>query len=106
MSGLLPIIEQLAAAAHHADRANWLLRCPLDILGRYDGTIRNRLMHAGFPAGIGYLDELRTVKCAVRREDGQLSLAQTDMLSDAAERLRAAAHGWNVLETPGGVTDL
>lgn len=100
MITLLPIIAQLADATHHTDRADWLLRCPLDILGRYDGTIRNRLMHAGFQAGIRYLDDIRIMKCAVRREDGHLSLVQTDMLSDASERLRAAADGWAVLDAP------
>jgi hypothetical protein len=100
MTDLLPIIEKLASAAHHADRATWLLRCPIDILGRYDGTIRNRLMHAGFHAGIRYLDDIRIIKSAVRREDGHLSLSQTDMLSDAGERLVSAAQGLAVLDAP------
>jgi len=91
MIALLPIIEQLAEAADHAARARWLLRCPLDILGRYEGTIRNRLMHAGFIAGLDYLDALRVVKSSVRGEDGQLTGEQVLLLEAAGLRLAAAA---------------
>lgn len=91
MTELLPIIEQLDHAPDHAARAKWMLCCPLDILGRYEATIRNRLMHAGFPAGLRYLDDVRVVKSAVRREDGQLSGAQIDILASAGAALTAAA---------------
>lgn len=91
MTGLLPIIEMLEQASDHAARAQWLLCCPFDILGRYETTIRNRLMHAGFPAGLRYLDDIRVVKSAVRREDGQLSGAQIDILASAGAALTAAA---------------
>lgn len=56
MSLLLPIIEQLADARSDQERADWLLRCPLQILGKYEMTIRNRLHHAGFLAGITYVE--------------------------------------------------
>lgn len=87
---LLPIIEALEHAHDHAARAKWLLRCPIDILGRYEMTIRNRLMHAGFPAGLRYLDDIRIMKSAVRREDGQLSHAQVDILAVASAQLLSA----------------
>lgn len=91
MIELLTIIEQLDRAPDHAARAEWLLRCPLDILGRYEATIRNRLMHARFPAGLRYLDDIRIMKSGVRRDDGQLSETQVDVLAGAEAQLRAAA---------------
>lgn len=102
MTELLPIIEQLASASSYAERATWLLRCPLDILGRYETTIRNRLMHVGFAAGISYLDDIRIMKTGVRREDGQLSLGQTDILADAANVLIAAAAERDMPILPAG----
>lgn len=66
MSNLLPIIEQLADAKSHGERARWLLACPVDILGRYDMTIRNRLMHGGFLPGIDYLNDLRVLLSGTR----------------------------------------
>ncbi len=71
MSGLLPIIEQLADARTDQERADWLLRCPLQILGKYEMTIRNRLMHAGFLAGTEYLEAELVGLRAVRGPDGQ-----------------------------------
>lgn len=56
MNALLPIIEELASARDHGERAYWLLGCPLSILLTYQGTIRNRLQNAFFDEGVAYLD--------------------------------------------------
>ena len=66
MSNLLPIIEQLENCGTHLERAAWLRSCPIDILRRYDSTIRNRLMHASFQTGIDYMDDLRVQMSATR----------------------------------------
>ncbi|WP_313193080.1 hypothetical protein [Shinella zoogloeoides] len=95
MNELLPIIAELADAKSHRERAAWLRSCPIDILRRYDMTIRNRLMHAGFHAGIDYLDRIRTFLQSTR--DGETGLfrhgavqalhASGLLLEDEAERL-------------------
>lgn len=66
MSNLLPIIEQLADARTHAERADWLSRCPIGILGKYRFTIVNRLRVSGFFAGIEYVETVGAILGAVR----------------------------------------
>lgn len=70
MSNLLPIIEQLDNAKTDAERAAWLLSCPLQILGKYRETIANRLHHAGFQWGLDYLEAEIAGLMAVRGRDG------------------------------------
>lgn len=70
MSNLLPIIEDLDNARGDAERAAWLLSCPLQILGKYRDTIVNRLQHAGFHFGIEYLEAELAGLMAVRGRDG------------------------------------
>lgn len=66
---LLPIIEELASAASHAERARWLLTAPLSVLVTYAFTINNRLLNAHFPDGVAYLD-CELVAARARRADG------------------------------------
>lgn len=49
-------IEQLWSCQTHAERAEWLLSCPLPKLFTYQDTIINRLRNAGFLAGVDYLE--------------------------------------------------
>jgi len=70
MTNLLPIIEELDTAKTDADRAVWLLSCPLQILGKYRDTIANRLHHAGFQFGIEYLEAEFVGLMAVRGPEG------------------------------------
>lgn len=70
MSNLLPIIEQLDRAKTDAERAAWLLSCPMQILGKYRDTIANRLHHAGFQFGIEYLEAELVGLMAVRGPEG------------------------------------
>lgn len=91
MNKLLPIIAQLSNARSHADRADWLKRCPLTILAKYDFTIRNRLEVAGFPEACEYLDAARVARQAVRDERGLFGTEVRDVLEAAGHRLALQA---------------
>ncbi|WP_438752046.1 hypothetical protein [Pararhizobium sp. O133] len=56
MNELRPEIARIASAADDAERAHALLECSPSMLMTCEGTIRNRLMHAGFRDGLIYLD--------------------------------------------------
>lgn len=92
MTGLLPIIEELANARSHEDRAAWLLSCPFGILRKYDFTIRNRLLNAGFPAGLDYLEVVGLALNSVRDPvTGDFSLKTKELLQHARDVLQVAA---------------
>lgn len=91
MTALLPIIEQLDDARDDQTRAEWLLRCPLQILGKYEMTIRNRLMHAGFHAGIQYVEIELICLRAVRGVEGELVEGPAAARQAAREALHAIA---------------
>jgi hypothetical protein len=92
MNELLPIIAQLADAKTHVARAEWLLSCPIAILRKFDGTIRNRLMHAGCDGAFAYLDALGVALSATRNSDtGMLFGHAEEILFLAGQRLLAWA---------------
>lgn len=91
MTDLLPIIEQLANVRDHGERVEWLLQCPLGVLSRYSMTIRNRLMHAGFQAGIDYLDALDVARSSVRAATGEIRPETAELLAIAVDNMRKAA---------------
>ncbi len=91
MSHLLPIIEQLADARDNQARLEWLMRCPMGILSKYRDTIRNRLMHANFPAGVQYLEAMAIAMQAVRGPDGELPEHARETLDLAIHHMRTAA---------------
>lgn len=91
MSGLLPIIEQLADARSDQERADWLLRCPLQILGKYEMTIRNRLHHAGFLAGIQYVEVELICLRAVRGVEGEIVEGPASARQAARDAMQAIA---------------
>lgn len=93
MNALVDEIAELEACRNHAERAHWLLTCSHGHLGRYEMTIRNRLMSAGFHAGIEYLDAERTAKFTRRDPDGTLPLPAADRLTAARVRMMAIAEG-------------
>lgn len=68
MNALLPIIEELASAHDHAERAEWLLTAPLSVLVTYQFTIRNRLQNGFFAEGVAYLDAELVAARATRRD--------------------------------------
>ena len=88
---LLPIIEELADAADHAARARWLLACPFSIMLTYDMTIRNRLRHAGFLAGVEYVDAIGVVLRSTRDEHGDLRGPAQEIGWNATKALLVAA---------------
>ena len=53
MNDLREGIAQIAAAATDGERAAALLACPLSLLMTCEGTIRNRMLAAGFPEANG-----------------------------------------------------
>lgn len=92
MSNLLPIIEELADAPDNTARARWLLACPFSIMLTYDMTIRNRLRHAGFLAGVEYVDAIGVVMRSTRDEHGDLRTAAQEIAEGASSVMRAIAH--------------
>ncbi len=90
MRAILPIIEGLEGAATHAERADWLLRCPISILFREHMTIRPLLQRTGLQAGIEYLEAMQAYASATRTPDGTSFPTVLDAVRGAAEKLRAA----------------
>ncbi|MGI2031959.1 hypothetical protein ACRQ1B_06155 [Rhizobium panacihumi] len=84
---LLPIIEGLANARSQRDRADWLVRCPLHILAKYDFTIRNRLDVAGFLGAGDYLDAVWVARSALRDPVGTFTPETDRLLVAAANKL-------------------
>lgn len=90
MTLLLPIIEQLADARDDSERVEWLLQCPFGILSRYQMTIRNRLMHAGFFEGIAYLETIAVLMASVRAANGDFRPEARALLVASMENMQAA----------------
>jgi hypothetical protein len=91
MTGLLPIVEQLADCRTHVERAEWLLRSPIQVLDRENGTIRAILRKAGFLAGVDYLDAEISAMRSVRSETGTRTCGVCFMVANAALHMREAA---------------
>lgn len=110
MNELLPIVQMLAEAKTHVERAEWLLSCPIIFLRKYDGTIRNRLEHAGCVGGLSYLHELEVVLTATRDPDtGCLRPNSQDTLFIAGQRLlgwAANVDAYKAAQAGGSPTDL
>lgn len=77
MSDLLPIVEELADATDHTERADWLFRCPIGVIQREHMSIRRLLLRAGLTAGVAYLETIQTYANATRMPDGE---ARPDVL--------------------------
>lgn len=93
MSNLVPIIEELENCRSDAERALWLLQCPPGYLGKYEMTIRNRLMSCGFRAGLDALEAERLVIWQPRNPDGSLGDKAVELLALSRGRLIAIAGG-------------
>lgn len=93
MNLLVDEIAELEACRTDAERARWLLTCSHGHLGRYEMTIRNRLMSAGFLAGLAYLDAERAAKFMRREPDGTLPQAAANSLVSARVRMMLIAEG-------------
>ncbi|RKD61538.1 hypothetical protein BJ928_107139 [Rhizobium sp. WW_1] len=91
MSGLLPIVEQLADCKTHAERAEWLLCSPMQVLDRENGSIRLILREAGFLAGVDYLDAEMAAMRSVRVANGSRTESVRFMVAKAAMHMREHA---------------
>lgn len=75
MTIMLPIIEQLANAPNHAERARWLLRVPEHVLSRDQVVIHALLAAADFQDGLKALAAEVAASSAVRDERGGIPQA-------------------------------
>ncbi|CAN7429670.1 hypothetical protein LJR251_002733 [Rhizobium rhizogenes] len=93
MSDLLPIIEQLADCQTHAERADWLFRCPNWIFYREHMALRRILQRAGLLPAVAYVEAKLAEQSATRLPSGHLPstilaavyLAETDLKISARE---------------------
>ncbi|MBO9099983.1 MULTISPECIES: hypothetical protein [unclassified Rhizobium] len=90
MSGLLPILDELADCQTNLQRAQWLFACPFGILQGHGYRIKEILNDAGFMAGVEYVDLERAALMAVRDAMGNHTPETEDMLSRARIGLRMA----------------
>lgn len=90
MSDLLPIVEQLADADTHAERSDWLFRCPISVLHRESMAIRRILHQAGLIAGVAYLEAVLSMSNARRLPDGQFPQTVVLPVHISAQDLGAA----------------
>lgn len=87
MTAMLPILEALAACCTHAERAEWLLRCPNFIFHRDMKDLRRILDAAGLREGVAYAEAKLAEQMATRLPDGHvpstvlasLYIAETDL---------------------------
>lgn len=91
MSNLLPLVELLADASTHEERAEWLLACPLGVIHREHMAIRRLLQGAGLIAGVAYLESVLSMTNARRLPDGQFPHTIMLQVHVATHDLRAAA---------------
>lgn len=70
MNDHLPILDTLASANSHAERELWLKQCCFGLIDREHLTIRRMLEAANLPAGVTYLEALKTYSSATRLPDG------------------------------------
>ncbi|QXZ79642.1 hypothetical protein [Rhizobium sp. L51/94] len=91
MTESLPLIDILRACDSDARRAEWLLCCPLHIIGGQSQTIRDICRQAGFAAGVDYVEAECVGLWANRHPDGQHKAWVQISLDSAREALLAAA---------------
>ncbi|MFB2562443.1 hypothetical protein [Rhizobium sp. IMFF44] len=91
MNNMLPIVEQLADCRTHAERADWLMRCPNFIFHR-DPLVLRRILHAaGLMAGAAYVDAKLAEQTATRLADGSLPITIRANVHAAEVDLKIAA---------------
>ncbi|QRM39848.1 hypothetical protein F3X89_03820 [Rhizobium rhizogenes] len=88
---MLPIVEELADSQTHAQRADWLIRCPDGVVDRDHMEIRRILQSANLLAGIAYLEARVSAVNAVRLADGNLPQTVVMAVNVARIDLRIAA---------------
>ena len=68
----LPIVQEITGLPTHADRADWLIRCPDWHVVGFIGSIRRALELAHFPEAVAYLEARSVCLQAVRTRDGAI----------------------------------
>jgi hypothetical protein len=68
----LPIVDEITKLPSHADRADWLMRCPDWHVVGFVGSIRSALELAHFPEGLLYLEARSVCLQAVRTREGHI----------------------------------
>lgn len=97
----LPIVEEILRLPSHADRADWLIRCPdWHVVGSV-ATIRRALEQAAFPEAITYLDARHASLQAVRTSDGSLTQTVLMGLNYALLTMQAAAKDFDAVGAGG-----
>lgn len=87
MTDMLPIVEELADCATHAERASWLLRAPPFVFHRDHMALRRILQAANHRAGVAYVEAKFSEQSATRMADGStvitilsaVYIAETDL---------------------------
>jgi len=90
LSDLLPIVELLADASSHEERAAWLFACPLGVIHREHMAIRRLLQKTGLIAGVAYLESVLSMTNARRLPDGQFPYTIMLQVHVASQDLRGA----------------
>lgn len=90
MTAMVPIVEQLAEAGTHSERAEWLFACPYAVLHREHMNIRRILQCSGLLAGVAYLEAVLSLTCARRTVDGRIPHTIQLSVELTAHDLRAA----------------
>ncbi|MEJ6845112.1 hypothetical protein V3589_02665 [Sinorhizobium fredii] len=98
MSGLLPTIDELAAAKNHVERAQWLLQTPPSTLFTYHLEIRAVLQSVGFTAGLTALAAEIAWLLAVRDRHGYTPVTFTMSRNIARSDLGVIAYGGSLGE--------
>lgn len=97
----LPIVEEIVKLPDHADRAEWMMRCPDWSMVGFVGSIRKALELANFPEAILYLDARSACLQAVRTREGHipntmlipLHIREGEMKEAARRRDKAKSEG-------------
>lgn len=93
MTGQLPILDQLRAAADNRERAQLLLQCPDEIVLRHEPALRQLCERAGFSAGADFVVLRAAAQLAVRDPDGALPMRLARPLEDYRRALALYAAG-------------
>lgn len=88
---MLPLVDILADATTHTERAEWLFACPYWVINREHMNIRRILQQSGLLAGVAYLETVQSLTNSRRLPDGSLPHTIVLSVEIAAQDLRAAA---------------
>jgi hypothetical protein len=91
MTDMLPIVELLADCQSHAERRDWLMRCPNWIFHREHLVLRRLLQGAGLLAGVAYVEAKLAEQMATRLSDGSIPITVLSAVYIAETDLKISA---------------